>query len=167
MERKKIFQKFKEIACKTVNDLDEYDILPESRLDKNLGLDSLDIVEIIMGLEKTYGIELPMEEYHKLSTVADVCNLVAAQSSKGKEENQNNKNMEKIKKIIAEQLNLPIEDIQENSSLLNDLGADSLEKVEISMAVEKAYAIHISDDEFLKIQTVGDLCQVVEQKHPA
>lgn len=167
MEKEKIFQKFKEIACKTVNDLDEYDILPESRLDKNLGLDSLDIVEIIMGLEKTYGIELPMEEYHKLSTVEDVCNLVAAQSSKGKVENKNHKSMEKIKKIIAEQLNLPIEDIQENSSLLNDLGADSLEKVEISMAVEKAYTIHISDDEFLKIQTVGDLCQIVEQKRSA
>ena len=167
MRQEEIFQKFKEIACKTVNDLDEYDILPESRLDKNLGLDSLDIIEIIMGLEKTYGIELPMEEYHKLSTVADVCNLVAAQFSKGKVENQNNKNMEKIKKIIAEQLNLPIEDIQENSSLLNDLGADSLEKIEISMAVEKAYAIHISDDEFLKIQTVGDICQLVEQKRPA
>lgn len=167
MEKEKIFQKFKEIACKTVNDLDEYDILPESRLDKNLGLDSLDIVEIIMGLEKTYGIELPMEEYHKLSTVADVCNLVATQLSKEKEENQNNKNMEKIKKIIAEQLQLPLEDIHDNDSFLNDLGADSLEKVEISMAVEKAYTIHISDDEFLKIQTVGDLCQLVEQKHPA
>lgn len=167
MRTEEIFQKFKEIACKTVNDLDEYDILPESRLDKNLGLDSIDIVEIIMGLEKTYGIELPMEEYHKLSTVADVCNLVAAQSSKGKEENQNNKNMEKIKKIIAEQLQLPLEDIHDNDSFLNDLGADSLEKVEISMAVEKAYTIHISDDEFLKIQTVGDLCQLVEQKRPA
>lgn len=167
MEKEKIFQKFKEIACKTVNDLDEYDILPESRLDKNLGMDSLDVVEIIMGLEKTYGIELPMEEYHKLSTVADVCNLVAAQFLKGKVKNQNPKRMEKIKKIIAEQLDLPLEDIQENSSLLNDLGADSLEKVEISMAVEKAYAIHISDDEFLKIKTVGDLCQIVEQKRPA
>lgn len=167
MRQEEIFQKFKEIACKTVNDLDEYDILPESRLDKNLGLDSLDIVEIIMGLEKTYGIELPMEEYHKLSTVADVCNLVAAQSSKEKVNNQNPKDMEKIKRIIAEQLNLPIEDIQENSSLLNDLGADSLEKVEISMAVEKAYAIHISDEEFLKIKTVGDICQIVEQKRSA
>ena len=167
MEKKEILKKFKEIACKTVNDLDEYDILPESRLDKNLGLDSLDIVEIIMGLEKTYGIELPMEEYHKLSTVADVCNLVATQFSKGKVENQNPKHMERIRKIIAEQLNLSIEDIQENSSLLNDLGADSLEKVEISMAVEKAYAIHISDDEFLKIKTVGDLCQIVEQKRSA
>lgn len=167
MRQEEIFQKFKEIACKTVNDLDEYDILPESRLDKNLGLDSLDIVEIIMGLEKVYKVELPMEEYHKISTVADICNLVATQLSKEKEENQNNKNMEKIKKIIAEQLNLPIEDIHDNDSLLNDLGADSLEKVEISMAVEKAYTIHISDDEFLKIQTVGDLCQIVEQKRPA
>lgn len=167
MRQEEIFQKFKEIACKTVNDLDEFDILPESRLDKNLGLDSLDVVEIIMGLEKTYGIELPIEEYHKLSTVADVCNLVAAQFSKGKVNNQNSKHMEKVKKIIAEQLNLPIEDIHENSSLLGDLGADSLEKIEISMAVEKAYAIHISDDEFLKIKTVGDLCQIVEQKRSA
>ena len=75
--------------------------------------------------------------------------------------------MEKIKKIIAEQLQLPLEDIHDNDSFLNDLGADSLEKVEISMAVEKAYTIHISDDEFLKIQTVGDLCQLVEQKRPA
>ena len=167
MEKEKIFQKFKEIACKTEKDLDESEILPESRLDKNLGMDSLDVVEIIMGLEKTYGIELPMEEYHKLSTVADVCNLVATQLSKGKVKNQNPKRMEKIKKIIAEQLDLPLEDIQENSSLLNELGADSLEKVEISMAVEKAYTIHISDDEFLKIQTVGDLCRLVEQKRPA
>ena len=75
-----IFQNLKEIACKTEKDLDESEILPESRLDKNLGMDSLDVVEIIMGLEKTYGIELPMEEYHKLNTVTDVSNLVEAQT---------------------------------------------------------------------------------------
>ena len=164
MEKEKIFQKFKEIACKTEKDLDESEILPESRLDKNLGMDSLDVVEIIMGLEKTYGIELPMEEYHKLSTVADVCNLVATQLSKGKVKNQNPKRMEKIKKIIAEQLDLPLDEIKDKASLLNDLGADSLEKVEIGIRIEQEYGIRISEDEFAEIQTVEDFYQIAQKR---
>lgn len=159
-----IFQNLKEIACKTEKDLDESEILPESRLDKNLGMDSLDVVEIIMGLEKTYGIELPMEEYHKLSTVADVCNLVATQLSKEKVKNQNPKRMEKIKKIIAEQLDLPLDEIKDKASLLNDLGADSLEKVEIGIRIEKEYGIRISEDEFAEIQTVEDFYQIAQKR---
>lgn len=83
MERKEeIFAKFKETAYKTVENLDTQEILKESDLARDLGLDSLDIIGIIMELEMTYKVRVPQEELHTVKTVADVCNLVEKQIEK-------------------------------------------------------------------------------------
>ena len=63
---------------------------------------------------------------------------------------------EKIKSIIADKLGLEIEEINDASKLLNDLGADELDIVEIVMEVEKEFNISLPDEELWKIIYDGD-----------
>lgn len=60
----------------------------------------------------------------------------------------------KVKKIVAEQLGKPEEEIKEKASFLGDLGADSLDIVELIMTFEEEFDTEISDEEAEKIQTV-------------
>lgn len=68
----------------------------------------------------------------------------------------NSETAEKVKSIIVEQLGVPPEDVTESASFIEDLGADSLDIVELVMALEEEYDIEISDEDAEKIQTVGD-----------
>ncbi len=61
---------------------------------------------------------------------------------------------EKIKKIICEQLEVSEEDVVPEASFVDDLGADSLDQVELIMAMEEEFDISISDEEAEKIITV-------------
>ena len=70
---------------------------------------------------------------------------------------------DKIKDIIIEQLQVEESDVTMDTNLMKDLSADSLDAVEIIMAIEYEYAIEIPDEEAEKIQTVGDLVSYVEE----
>ena len=63
---------------------------------------------------------------------------------------------QRVKKIIAEQLGVNEAEIKNESSFVDDLGADSLDTVELVMAFEEEFSIEIPDDAAEKIQTVGD-----------
>ena len=69
---------------------------------------------------------------------------------------------DKIKDIIIEQLQVEESDVNMDTNLMKDLSADSLDAVEIIMAIEDEYGIEIPDEEAEKIQTVGDLVRYVE-----
>ena len=69
--------------------------------------------------------------------------------------------LEKIKEIIAEQLNVDSSIIDIDSNLMADLAADSLDAVEIIMAVEEEYDLAIPDDDAEKFRTVRDLVEYV------
>jgi acyl carrier protein len=69
---------------------------------------------------------------------------------------------EKIKKIICEQLEVKEEDVVPEASFVDDLGADSLDQVELIMALEEEFDISISDDEAEKIITVQDAIDYIE-----
>lgn len=69
---------------------------------------------------------------------------------------------EKIKAIVAEQLNVNAGDIKLETTIIDDLGADSLDVVELVMALEEAFDIEIPDEEAEKISTVGDIVAYVE-----
>jgi len=71
---------------------------------------------------------------------------------------------EKVKEIIAEQLGVKKEEIKGESSFIDDLGADSLDTVEVVMALEEEFGIEIPDEDAEKITTVGEAVKYIEVK---
>ncbi|MCQ2545113.1 MAG: acyl carrier protein [Clostridia bacterium] len=71
--------------------------------------------------------------------------------------------LDKIKEFIIEQLGVSEEDIQPETNLMKDLEADSLDAVEIIMAIEDEYDIEIPDEDAEKFQTIGDIVNYVEK----
>jgi acyl carrier protein len=69
---------------------------------------------------------------------------------------------EKVKSIIMEQLGVDAEEVTPEASFVNDLGADSLDTVELVMALEEAFKIEISDEDAEKITTVGEAIKYIE-----
>ena len=70
---------------------------------------------------------------------------------------------EKIKKIICEQLDVSEKDVVPEASFVDDLGADSLDQVELIMAMEEEFDISIPDDDAEKIATVKDAIEYIEK----
>ena len=71
---------------------------------------------------------------------------------------------EKVKDIISEQLGVKKEEIKLESSFIDDLGADSLDTVEVVMALEEEFGIEIPDEDAEKITTVGEAVKYIEEK---
>ena len=70
----------------------------------------------------------------------------------------------KVKEIIAQQLDVKIEEIKPESSFIEDLGADSLDTAELVMAFEEAFDIEIPDDDAEKIQKVIDVTTYIKKE---
>ena len=71
---------------------------------------------------------------------------------------------EKVKQIIVEQLGVDENQVEPNASFVDDLGADSLDIVELVMAFEEAFDLDIPDDDAEKIKTVKDAIDYIEAK---
>ena len=71
---------------------------------------------------------------------------------------------EKITEIIVEQLGVKPEEVTPEASFIDDLGADSLDTVELVMALEEEFGIEIPDEDAEKIQTVGDAIKYIDSK---
>jgi len=71
---------------------------------------------------------------------------------------------DRVKKIIAEQLGLEEEDVTPESSFVDDLGADSLDTVELVMAFEEEFSIEIPDEDAEKILTVQNAIDYIKEK---
>ena len=69
----------------------------------------------------------------------------------------------KIKKIIAEQLGVSLEEVKPDASFADDLGSDSLDLVELIMALEEEFNIEILDEEAEKIKTVSQAIEYVKK----
>lgn len=69
----------------------------------------------------------------------------------------------KIKEIIVEQLGVDADDVKMDSSFIDDLGADSLDIVELIMALEEEFDIEIPDEEAEKFPTVGNVVDYVKE----
>lgn len=69
---------------------------------------------------------------------------------------------ERVKKIVVEHLGVDADKVTENTSFIDDLGADSLDTVELVMAFEEEFGVEIPDDAAEKILTVGDAVKFIE-----
>ncbi len=69
--------------------------------------------------------------------------------------------IDKVKELLAAQLNIPAESIDEGKEIVKDLGADSLDIVEMLMTLEEEYGITIPDEETVDIKTVGDIVNIL------
>lgn len=75
--------------------------------------------------------------------------------------------LKKVQRIISEQFGLEVDDVQPDSNLMDDLGADSLDFVELIMAVEQEFDIEISEEVASKIKTVQDMIDYIESNQTA
>jgi len=71
---------------------------------------------------------------------------------------------DKIKQIIADQLGVKKEEVTDGAKFVDDLGADSLDTVELVMALEEEFGIEIPDEDAEKLATVGDALRYIEEK---
>ena len=71
---------------------------------------------------------------------------------------------DKVKKIIVDQLDVEEDKVTEAASITDDLGADSLDVVDLVMSFEEEFDIEIPDDQVEKIKTVGDIVKFTEEK---
>ena len=72
--------------------------------------------------------------------------------------------LEKIKSIVADQLGVDEDQVTEDASFIDDLGADALDTVELIMAFEEEFDVEIPDEDAQKIKTVKDVIEYIESK---
>ncbi len=70
--------------------------------------------------------------------------------------------VDKIRELIAKQLNKAVEEVTEDKEIVKDLGADSLDVVEMLMGLEEEYGITVSDEDAVNIKTVGDIVKLID-----
>jgi len=71
---------------------------------------------------------------------------------------------EKVKDIIVEQLGVNPEQVTDEASFIEDLGADSLDIVELVMAFEEEFGVEVPDEDAEKLQKVGDVIKYIEER---
>ena len=70
--------------------------------------------------------------------------------------------LDKIKQMLANQLNVQVEKINEDSRLIEDLGADSLDMIEMLMSLEEEFGINVPDDKVEDLKTVGSIVAFID-----
>ncbi len=70
---------------------------------------------------------------------------------------------EKVRKLISEQLEIPEEEIKMESSLMDDLGADSLDLVDLVMSIEDEFGIEVPDTAIENMKTIADAVKFIEE----
>ena len=74
--------------------------------------------------------------------------------------------LERVKKVTCEELGVSENEVTEQASFTDDLGADSLDVVELVMAFEEEFGIDIPDDDVTNLKTVGDAVTYIQDKKP-
>lgn len=70
--------------------------------------------------------------------------------------------IDKIREMLANQLNIETDKIKEDSRIIEDLGADSLDMIEMLMALEEEFGITVPDDKADSLKTVGDIAKYID-----
>ena len=73
------------------------------------------------------------------------------------------KTIDKVKKLIAEQLCISTDDIADNANVVDDLGADSLDVVELLMTFEDEFGVSIPDEDVEKLKTIPAIVKIIDE----
>ncbi len=71
--------------------------------------------------------------------------------------------IEKVKKLIAEQLCISIDDIKDDANIIEDLGADSLDVVELLMSFEDEFKVSIPDDKLEELKSIPQIVKIIDE----
>ena len=71
----------------------------------------------------------------------------------------------KVKELIAQQLNKSVEEITDDKEIVKDLGADSLDVVEMLMSLEEEFNVTVPEEDAVNIKTVGDIVEFIDGKN--
>jgi len=69
--------------------------------------------------------------------------------------------LDKVRKLVSSHLNVPVEQVTETADFVDDLGADSLDQVELVMALEEEFSIEISDEDVTRTLNVADAVKLI------
>ncbi len=72
--------------------------------------------------------------------------------------------IDKVKELISQQLNKPVEEITEEKEVVKDLGADSLDIVELIMSLEEEFGITVPEEDAVDVKTVGDIVNLIDKQ---
>jgi acyl carrier protein len=72
--------------------------------------------------------------------------------------------LERVKKVVVDRLKVSEDEVSSNASFIEDLGADSLDVVDLVMGLEEEFDVEIPDEDAEKIQTVGQAVEYIDQK---
>ena len=70
---------------------------------------------------------------------------------------------EKVREMLAKQLNISVDQIKPESDVVKDLGADSLDVVELLISLEDNYGVSIPEDDIVNVKTVQDIVEMIEK----
>ena len=70
---------------------------------------------------------------------------------------------DKVKELISKQLNRPVDEVTCDKEIVKDLGADSLDVVEMLMSLEEEFNISVPEEDAVNIKTVGDIIKLIEE----
>ena len=70
--------------------------------------------------------------------------------------------LDNVKELISKQLNKPVEEITDDKEIVKDLGADSLDVVEMLMSLEEEFNITVPEEDAVNLKTVGDIVKLIE-----
>lgn len=73
-------------------------------------------------------------------------------------------NLDELKELVAEELNVGVEELKDETSFIDDLGADSLDLFELAMAMEEKFDIEIPSEDLPQIKTVAQAAKYIESK---
>lgn len=160
--------------------IDPNKVTMETRFTYDLGADSLDAVDFRTKFQVMYGTNIPEDKLDTTTSVGDVVNVIkeinglhdnkrSTKSKNTKEYKMTDTDKEifaKIRPIIAKKLELGLGAVTPKASFTKDLGADSIDKVELMMEIERDLHVIIPDSDQENIKTVGDVINVIKRYPP-
>ena len=146
-------EKVKEIIVDQLK-IDSSKVTEQASFIEDLGLDLLDKKKLFLTFENKFKVKITAEDVEKITTVGATIEYLIKKI----------KVTEKVKEIIIDQLGVDYPEVAEGASFIEDLGADSLDTVELVMAFEDEFKVEIADEDAEKITKVGSAIEYLFNK---